>query len=76
MFSKNTGLQQEQKSTCRYRRHKTRGFNPRVGKIPGEGNGNQLQYSCLDNFMDRRAWWATVRGVARSQTQLSTKGTL
>ena len=37
---------------------------------PGEGNGNQLQYSCLENPMDRGAWWATVPGVARSQTQL------
>ena len=36
-----------------------------------EGNGNPLQYSCLENFMDRGAWRATVRGVAKSQTQLS-----
>ena len=35
---------------------------------PGEGNGNPLQYSCLENFMDRGAWWATVLGVAKSQT--------
>ena len=33
----------------------------------GEGNGNPLQYSCLDNFKDRGAWWATVPGVAKSQ---------
>ena len=37
----------------------------------GEGNGNLLQYSCLENLMDRGAWWATVHGVAKSQTQLS-----
>ena len=37
----------------------------------GEGNGDPLQYSCLENSMDRRAWWATVCGVAKSQTQLS-----
>ena len=37
----------------------------------GEGNGNPLQYSCLGNPMDRGAWWATVHGVAKSQTQLS-----
>ena len=37
----------------------------------GEGNGNPLQYSCLENPMDRQAWWATVHGVAKSQTQLS-----
>ena len=35
---------------------------------PGEGNGNPLQYSCLENPMDGRAWWATVRRVAKSQT--------
>ena len=38
---------------------------------PGEVNGNPLQYSCLENPMDRGAWWATVQGVAKSQTQLS-----
>ena len=38
---------------------------------PGEGNGNPLQYSCLENPMDGRAWRATVHGVAKSQTRLS-----
>ena len=38
---------------------------------PGEGNGNPLQYSCLENSKDRGAWWATVLGVAKIQTQLS-----
>ena len=37
----------------------------------GEGNGNPLEYSCLENPMDRRAWWAAVLGVAKSQTLLS-----
>ena len=37
----------------------------------GEGNGNPLQYSCLENPMDGGGWWAAVHGVARSQTQLS-----
>ena len=37
----------------------------------GEGNGNLLQYSCLENPMDRGAWWATVHGVTKSWTQLS-----
>ena len=37
----------------------------------GEGNGNPLQYSCVENSMDRKAWWATVHGVSKSQTQLS-----
>ena len=46
-------------------------FNPWVGKIPGEGNGNPLQYSCLEDPMDRGAWWATVHGVAKSWTRLS-----
>ena len=40
------------------------------GRSPGEGHGNPLQYSCLENPMDRGAWWATVHGVAKSQTQL------
>ena len=41
---------------------------PGLGRSPGEGYGNPLQYSCLGNTMDRRAWWATVPGVAKSQT--------
>ena len=44
------------------------GSIPGSGRSPGEGNGNPLQYSCLENPMDRRAWWATVHGVAKSQT--------
>ena len=40
-------------------------------RSPGEGNGKPLQYSCLENSMDRGAWQATVHGVAKSQTQLS-----
>ena len=40
----------------------------RSGISPGEGNGNPLQYTCLENPMDRGAWWATVHGVAKSQT--------
>ena len=39
-------------------------FDPWVGKTPGEGNGNPLQYSCLGNSMDRGAWWATVHRFA------------
>ena len=39
--------------------------------LPGEGNGNPLQYSCLENPMDGGAWWATVHGVAKSRTRLS-----
>ena len=44
---------------------------PGSGRSLGEGNGNLLQYSCLQNAMDREAWWATVHGVAKSQTRLS-----
>ena len=43
------------------------------GRFPGEGNGNLIQYSCLENSMDRGAWWAIVHGVAKSQTQLSAR---
>ena len=39
---------------------------PGLGRSPGEGNGYPLQYSCLENSMDRRAWWATVYGVAKT----------
>ena len=46
-------------------------FNPWLGRSPGEGNGNPLQYSCLENSMVGGAWWATVHGVAKSQTRLS-----
>ena len=41
------------------------------GRSPEEGNGNPLQYSCLENLMDRGAWRSTVHGIAKSQTQLS-----
>ena len=47
------------------------GSVPGSGRSSGEGNGNLLQYSCLENSMDKRAWRATVHGVTKSQTQLS-----
>ena len=47
------------------------GFIPGSGRSPGEGNGNLLQYSCLENSMDRGAWWAIVHGAAKNWTQLS-----
>ena len=43
-----------------------------LGRSPGIGNGNPIQYSCLDNSMDRGTWWVTVHGVAKSMTWLST----
>ena len=42
---------------------------PGSGRSPGEGNGNPLQYSCLESPMDRGAWWAIVHGVAKSQKE-------
>ena len=47
------------------------GSIPGLGRSPGEGNGNILQYSCLENSMDGGAWQATVHGVTKSQIQLS-----
>ena len=47
------------------------GSIPGSGRSPGNGNGNPLQDSCLENPMDRGAWWATVHGVAKSRTRLS-----
>ena len=49
------------------------GSIPRLGRFPGEENGNPLQYSCLKNPMDRGAWWATVPRVARVRHNLVTK---
>ena len=47
------------------------GSVPQLGRCPGEGNGSMLQYSYLENSMDRGAWWATVHGVIKSKTRLS-----
>ena len=47
------------------------GSVPGLGRSPGEGKGYPFQYSGLENSMDRGAWWATVHGVTKSQTQLS-----
>ena len=47
------------------------GLSPGSGRSPGEGNGNPLQYYCLENPMDRGVWQAAVYGVAESRTQLS-----
>ena len=45
---------------------------PGSDRSPGVGNGNSLQYSYLENSMDKGAWWATVHGVTKSQTRVST----
>ena len=47
------------------------GLIPGLGRSPGIGNGNSLQYSCLENSMDRGAWWATVLGITENRTRLS-----
>ena len=47
------------------------GLIPGLGRSPGGGHGNPLQYSCLENPMDSGAWWATVQGVTKSRTRLS-----
>ena len=47
------------------------GSIPGSRRSPGEGNGNPLQYSCLENPMDRGAWWAAVHGFTKSRTRLS-----
>ena len=52
------------KSACNAR---DPGLNPGSGRSPGEGNGYTLQYSCLENSMDRGPWWAIIHGVAKSQ---------
>ena len=50
---------------------KDAGSAPQLGRRPGEGNGSMLQYSYLENSIDRGAWWATVHGVTKSKTRLS-----
>ena len=52
---------------------KDMGSIPGLGRSSGGGNEYPLQYPCLENFMDRGAWWATFHGVSKSQTQLSTR---
>ena len=47
------------------------GSIPRLGRSPGEQNGNPLQYPCLENLMDRGAWWAAVHGVTKNWARLS-----
>ena len=58
-------------SPCQCRRQRDEGSIPGLGRFPGEGNGSPLQYSFLENPMDRGAWWATVHGVDKSWTRLS-----
>ena len=55
---------------CQCRRHKRCRFDPWIRKIPGGGHGYLLQYSCLENSMDRGAWQAIVHGFSKSWAQL------
>ena len=57
---------------CQCRRLRRCRFNPWVRKVPWRTKWQPTQYSCLENPMGRGAWWATVHGVAQSQTRLST----
>ena len=59
-------------STCNARDIGDLGLILGSGRSPGEGNGNPLQYSCLENLMDRGAWWATVHGSLKEWDMLST----
>ena len=65
-----TGGASGKESTCQCRRYKRLGFDPWLGRSPGGEHGNPLQYSCLENPMDRGAWQATVPWVTKSQTWL------
>ena len=58
------GGSEGEESTCNAR---DPGLNPGLGRSPGEGNGNPLQYSCLDNSKDKRAWQVIVLRVTKSQ---------
>ena len=55
-------------SACQGRDTRDVGLIPGCGRSPGEGHGNRLQYSCLENPMDRGAWWATVHGSQKNWT--------
>ena len=67
----NPGWLSGKRISLQCRSHRRCGFDPWVGKIPWRRTWQLLQYSCLENPMDRGAWWAIVHGVAKSQTPLS-----
>ena len=58
-------------STCNAGDTRDSGLIPGLERSPGGGNGNPLQYYCLENHMDRGAWWATVHGAPKSQIHVS-----
>ena len=61
----------DKESACNAEDAVDKGLIPGLGRFPGKRNGNLRQYSCLQNPMDRGAWWATVHGFAKSWTRLS-----
>ena len=61
----------DKESACQSRRHRDEVSVPGSGRSPEVGNGNPLQYSCLENSMERGAWWATIHGATESHIQLS-----
>ena len=65
------GVSDGKESACNAEDRADAGLIPESGRSPGEETGYPLQYSCLENSLDRGAWWAIVHGVAKSQTQLS-----
>ena len=71
IFAWNSGFPDSSDSKASARNPGDLGLIPRLGRYPGEGNGNSLHSSCLGNPMDREPWQVTVRGVTKSQTQLS-----
>ena len=62
------GVDSGKEPSCQCRRHKRREFDPWVRTTPGGGHGNPLQYSCLENPMDREAWWVTTHRVEKLDT--------
>ena len=66
----NPGGASSKESACQRRKHKRQSWIPGLGRSPGGGHGNLLQYSCLKNLMDKGAWRTTVHGVTKSRTQL------
>ena len=65
-----TGGSVEKESACNAGDVEDKVSIPGLGRSPGEGHGNPLQYPCLENPMDRRLWWASVHRLAKSWTQL------